>query len=127
MDGSTVTAMRISRPSVRESASTTIGRSLLSRTSLVNSLGAATRAVSSTIASGRVRETNARCWAVIPSSPKESSARVHTSVRSRSSATLPSVPSSYVVVMSRSVVVACSPGRAVVPGSGAGQGPCGGA
>ncbi|CAB4964704.1 unannotated protein [freshwater metagenome] len=61
MEGSTVTAMRTSRPRVFDRAATTTGRSRVSSTSLVKSLGAAKSAVSPTSPSGRVRFTKARC------------------------------------------------------------------
>ena len=61
MDGSTEIAKRISLPKALLNAFTTNGRKRVSKTSLVNSLGAATKAVSSTKANGRVKETNALC------------------------------------------------------------------
>ena len=61
MEGSTEIAKRISLPKALLKAFTTNGRNRVSKTSLVNSFGAATKAVSSTKAKGRVRATNALC------------------------------------------------------------------
>ena len=83
IDGSTVTAMRISRPMTSLRASVTSGRSRVSSTSLVKSLGAASSAVSSTRPSGRVSPTKARCWGLRAPVDSEARARVQTSVRSR--------------------------------------------
>ncbi|CAB4705094.1 unannotated protein [freshwater metagenome] len=69
--GSTVTARRTSRPRVSERAWTTIGFKRVSRTSLVNSLGAAIKAVSSTRPSGLVSATKARCCGVKTPSARE--------------------------------------------------------
>ena len=82
MPGSTVTASRTSRPSWAVSAAVTIGRRRVSRTSLVKSLGAAMRAVSSTRPRGRVRETKARCCGVRVPSPNDSKALAQRSVSS---------------------------------------------
>ena len=90
--GSTVTAIRMSRPMTLDSASTTRGRSRVSSTSLVNSLGAASRAVSSSSPSGRVSATNARCCGLMVPSPSEARVRVQTSVRSRVSVTIAFLP-----------------------------------
>ena len=83
-----MTAKRISRPRVAESASHTIGLSRLSKTSFVNSFGAATNAVSPTMPSGRVKVTKARCCGVSAPDDKDSKVRAQTSLRSRSSISL---------------------------------------
>ena len=89
IDGSTEIANRTSRPMALLNALTTNGRSRVSKTSLVNSLGAATKAVSSTKAKGRVKETKALCWGVKASSLKSPIALAHSSVKSTVSSTKP--------------------------------------
>src|SRR5215470_20013971 len=85
--GRTVTAIRISRPRAADSAPVSCGRSLVSSTSLANSLGAASSAVSSTRPSGRVNRRNARCCGLTALSARLSTALPHTDSRSGSSGT----------------------------------------
>ena len=80
--GSTVTATRISRPSKLDRAVVIIGRSRVSSTSLVNSFGAASRAVPSSSPSGRVVRNHARCCGVTVLSAKPSIACAHRDSRS---------------------------------------------
>ena len=79
-EGSTVTAMDISRPRALESASVSAGRRRFSITSRAKSLGAAMIAVSPTIAMGRVRRRNATCLA--ETSRRPASVRPQTSTSS---------------------------------------------
>ena len=60
--GSTTTAIRRSRPSCSDSTAVMTWRSRDSMTSLANSLGTASSAVSSTTPSSRLSRMNARCW-----------------------------------------------------------------
>ena len=85
--GSTVTARRTSRPKVSERACTTIGFKRVSSTSLVNSLGAAISAVSSTRPRGLVNATNALCCGV--KTPSASEAKVCAQICARSVVAVP--------------------------------------
>jgi hypothetical protein len=91
-DGSTVTAMRTSRPNSSESRWVTTARRSVSSLFLVKSLGAASRAVSSSRPSGRVSPTKARCAGAIEVSARPSRVRAHTALRSGLSSDTPRAP-----------------------------------